>query len=161
MQMNVIDCFKSKTLFYLFNSATKPTFMQIFSNICAIVLKASMDWPTPTYELYISVIQKQRYSNLLHYFDHSAKFGRFQSAKHNTMNKNVRKWPRICRKFQFWVEKVHFFAYFSWTTNFSTQDHHKPCKWTWLIISNPKFCFICSIQQQNPHLCKVLLSFLQ
>ena len=110
MQMNVIDYLKSKVLFYLFNSATKPTFMQNFSNICAIVLKASMDWPTPTYELYISVIQTQRYSNLLHYFDHSAKFGRFQSAKHNTMNKNVRKWPCICRKFGFWVKKVHFIA---------------------------------------------------
>ena len=54
MQMNVIDYFNLKPLFYLFNSATKSTFMQIFPNICAIVLKASIDWPTPTYEIYIS-----------------------------------------------------------------------------------------------------------
>ena len=87
-----------------------PHLCRSFTLVSAIVLKASMDWPTPTYEFYISVIQKQRYSNLLHYFDHSAKFGRFQSAKYNTMNKNVRKWPCTSRKFGFWVEKLHFIA---------------------------------------------------
>ena len=128
----------------------KPTFMYKFSIVCALVLKASIHWPTPTYELCISVIQKQRYSNLQHYFHHSAKFGRFQSAKYNTMNKNVRKWTRICQNFLVWCKKVVFVAYFSWTTNFSTQNHHNPRKWTWFIIINPKFCLICSIQQQKP-----------
>ena len=45
MQMNVIHHFKCKNLFYLFKPATKPTFMWNFSNICALVLKASIDWP--------------------------------------------------------------------------------------------------------------------
>ena len=87
-----------------------PHLFKKFSTGWALVLNASIHWPTPTYEFYISVIQKQRYSNLQHYFDHSAKFGRFYLAKYNTMNKNVRKWPCICRKFGFWVNKVHFIA---------------------------------------------------
>ena len=34
----------------------KTTFMWNFSNICGLVLKASIDWITPTYEFYINVI---------------------------------------------------------------------------------------------------------
>ena len=64
MQINVIDYFKSKVLFYLFNLATKTHIYEKVFVVCALVLKASIDWPTPTYKLYISVIQKQRYSNL-------------------------------------------------------------------------------------------------
>ena len=44
--------------------SNKTHFYVKFSVVSALVLKASIDWPTPTYELYISVIQKQRYSNL-------------------------------------------------------------------------------------------------
>ena len=65
--------------------------MKISFVICALVLGETKNQTIPTYNKYISVIQKQRYSNLLHYFDHSAKFGRFQSAKYNTIKKNVRK----------------------------------------------------------------------
>ena len=43
MQMNVIDHFQSKTLLYLFNSATKTKFMSKLSVVCALVLKASID----------------------------------------------------------------------------------------------------------------------
>ena len=91
MQMSVIHCFKAKIMFYLFNSATKTHIYANFSNICAIDLKASIDWPTLIYNFFISVIEIQLYTKLLLYFDHSAKFGRFQSAKYNTINKNVRK----------------------------------------------------------------------
>ena len=163
MQMNVIDYLKSKVLFYLFNSATKPTFMQNFSNICAIILKASIDWPTPTYEFYISVIQTQRYSNLLHYFDHSAKFGRFQSAKYNTMNKNVRKWPRICRKFNFESNNYISLRIFHEQQTFqlkTTINHANERDWLFQIQS-----FVLSVQCSNKthiyvkSLCRLCVNF--
>ena len=90
-----------------------------------------------------------------------SKFGRFQSAKYNTINKNVSKWTVFFNTSKF-ESKNHI-----WLRNFHEQQifQLKPIKNRVYerdsLFQIQKVCFICSIHHQNSNFCKSTLSFVQ